>query len=42
MQTIDWIILSLTLITIVVYGTWQTRGSKNVEDYLKGGNTTPW
>lgn len=42
MQTIDWIILSLTLVTIVVYGTWQTRGSKNVEDYLKGGNTTPW
>ena len=42
MQTLDWIILIITLITIVAYGTWQTRGSKNVEDYLKGGNTSKW
>ena len=42
MQTIDWIVLSLTLFTIVLYGTWQTRGSKNVEDYIKGGNTAHW
>lgn len=42
MQTLDWIILIGTLFAIVVYGTYQTRGSKNVQDYLKGGNTTPW
>ncbi len=42
MQTIDWIVLSLTLFTIVLYGTWQTHGSKNVEDYIKGGNTAHW
>ncbi|HIC30482.1 MAG TPA: sodium:solute symporter [Flavobacteriaceae bacterium] len=42
MQTLDWIILIGTLLAIVVYGTYQTRGSKNVQDYLKGGNTTPW
>ncbi|TYB74335.1 sodium:solute symporter [Bizionia myxarmorum] len=42
MQTLDWIVLSLTLFTIVAYGTWQTRGSKNVQDYLKGGNTSKW
>ncbi len=42
MQTIDWIVLSLTLFTIVAYGTYQTRGSKNVQDYLKGGNTSKW
>jgi SSS family solute:Na+ symporter len=42
MQTIDWIVLIGTLLTIVIYGTYQTRGSKNVQDYLKGGNTSPW
>ncbi|PNQ72826.1 sodium:solute symporter [Hanstruepera neustonica] len=42
METLDWIILSLTLLAIVAYGTYQTRGSKNVQDYLKGGNTSKW
>ncbi|MFV0564462.1 MAG: sodium:solute symporter [Flavobacteriaceae bacterium] len=39
---IDWVVLSITLLAIVVYGTWQTRGSKNVKDYLKGGSTSKW
>ena len=39
---IDWVVLCVTLLAIVVYGTWQTRGSKNVQDYLKGGNTSKW
>ncbi|MCB0450921.1 MAG: sodium:solute symporter [Confluentibacter sp.] len=39
---IDWVVLCSTLLAIVVYGTWQTRGSKNVQDYLKGGNTSKW
>ena len=45
MQTlswIDWTVLSATLIAIVTYGTLQTRGSRNVQDYLKGGNTSKW
>lgn len=42
MQTLDWIVLLSTLLLIVAYGTWQTRGSKNVQDYLKGGNTSKW
>ncbi|WP_026755349.1 sodium:solute symporter [Sediminibacter sp. Hel_I_10] len=42
MQTLDWTILIGTLVLIVAYGTYQTRGSKNVQDYLKGGNTSPW
>ncbi|GAA4269492.1 sodium:solute symporter [Hyunsoonleella aestuarii] len=45
MQTldwIDWIVLLVTLLTIVGYGTWKTRGSKSVQDYVKGGNTTKW
>lgn len=42
MQTLDWIVLAGTLLTIVIYGTLKTRGSKNVDDYLKGGNTSKW
>lgn len=42
MQTLDWIVLIGTLLTIVIYGTYQTRGSKNVQDFLKGGNQSKW
>ncbi|WP_242086365.1 sodium:solute symporter [Aestuariivivens sediminis] len=39
---VDWIVLIITLLAIVIYGTWQTRGSKNVKDYLRGGNSSKW
>lgn len=42
LETLDWTILLVTLLTIVLYGTWKTRKSKNVQDYLKGGNTSKW
>ncbi|MEZ4803469.1 MAG: sodium:solute symporter [Gelidibacter sp.] len=42
MQTLDWIVLIGTLVTIVSYGTWKTRGSKNVQDYVRGGNESKW
>lgn len=42
MQLLDWIVLIGTLLAIVIYGTWKTRGSKNVQDYLKGGNEAKW
>nr|WP_315250308.1 sodium:solute symporter [uncultured Flavobacterium sp.] len=42
MQLFDWIVLIITLLFIVVYGAWKTRGSKNVEDYILGNNETPW
>jgi Na+/proline symporter len=42
MNTIDWLILFGTLTFIVLYGTWKTRGSKNIETYLKGDNTMKW
>ena len=35
MQQLDWIVLSVTLLFIVFYGVWKTKGSKNVEDYKK-------
>jgi solute:Na+ symporter, SSS family len=42
MQQIDWIVLSVTLLSIVIYGVWKTRGSQNVEDYILANNETPW
>jgi SSS family transporter len=42
MQTIDWIILIGTLIFIVTYGAWKTKGSKNVKDYILGNNEAQW
>lgn len=42
METIDWIVLAGTLSFIVGYGVWKTKGSKNVDDYVKGGNDAKW
>ncbi|VXB91498.1 Sodium/glucose cotransporter [Flavobacterium sp. 9R] len=42
MQIFDWIILLTTLLFIVIYGVWKTKGSKNVEDFILGNNETPW
>ncbi len=41
-HTVDWIVLSVALLFIVVYGTYVTRKNKNVADYIKGGNDTKW
>ncbi|MFC4097835.1 sodium:solute symporter [Euzebyella saccharophila] len=42
MGILDWIILSGTLLFIVAYGVWKTRGSNNVSDYVGGGKDAKW
>lgn len=42
LHAIDWIVLSVTLIFIVAYGTYVTRKNKNVQDYIKGGSDSKW
>ncbi|HEU5289229.1 MAG TPA: sodium:solute symporter [Cyclobacteriaceae bacterium] len=42
MNTLDWIVLFGTIVFIVLYGTWKTRGNKNIEGYLKGDNSMKW
>jgi SSS family transporter len=39
---IDWIVLAGTLVTIVAYGTWKTRGIHSVDTYLRGGRDIKW
>ena len=42
MQQLDWIVLSVTLLFIIFYGVYKTRGSKNVEEYILANKETPW
>ncbi|SFR48132.1 transporter, SSS family [Robiginitalea myxolifaciens] len=42
MGSLDWIILAGTLLFIVAYGVWKTRGSQSVEDYVQGGKKAKW
>ncbi len=42
MSILDWIVLLGTLIFIVAYGVWKTRGSKNIEGYLLGDKSMKW
>ena len=42
LHLVDWIILSVTLLFIVAYGTYVTRKNANVQDYIKGGNDSKW
>jgi len=42
MSLLDWVVLFGTLGFIVVYGIWKTRGSQNIESYLKGDNDAKW
>lgn len=42
MSWIDWLVLSVTLLVIVVYGAWKTRKNKDLEGYLRGDNSENW
>lgn len=42
LHTVDWLILSFTLLFIVSYGAYITRKNSSVSDFIKGGNDTKW
>ncbi len=42
MNTLDLIVLFGTLLFIVFYGVWKTRGQRDIEAYLLGGNSMKW
>lgn len=42
MGLIDWTILLSTLLFIVGYGIWKTRGAQNITDYVLGGKEANW
>lgn len=42
MKTIDWVVLLLTILFIVGYGTLKTRKTSTMEGFLKGDNQLKW
>ena len=42
MSITDCIILGITLLSIICYGTWKSRGTKNIEGYLLADRKMPW
>ncbi len=42
MSTLDYVVLLGTMLGIVAYGMWRTRGRRSLETYLKGEGHTPW
>lgn len=42
MNSIDWLVLSITICSIVLYGLWKSRGAKNIEGYLLADKELPW
>jgi len=42
MSNLDWFVLVGTLLFIVIYGIWKSRGSKNIEGYLLANKSMPW
>lgn len=42
MNYLDWAVLFGTIAFIVLYGTWKTRKTSTVENYLRADNTMKW
>lgn len=42
MSLADWVVLIGFLAFVVIYGTWKTRGKKNIREFLLADRTTPW
>src|SRR5205085_10438784 len=42
MNVLDWVVLLGTMLGIAAYGTWRTRHTTHLDDYLKGNRNTGW
>jgi SSS family transporter len=42
MSRIDWIILTITLCGIIIYGIYKSRTTKNLDGYFLSNRTLPW
>lgn len=42
MTTIDWIFLSLTLVSIIAFGLYKSTKDTNIDGYLLGNKSLPW
>lgn len=42
MNVIDWLVLGITLLSVVVYGLYKSRGTKNIDGFLLADKQLPW
>jgi Na+/proline symporter len=42
MSLTDWIVLGVTLLTIVIYGVWKSGANNNIDQFLMGNRSLPW
>ena len=42
MSLLDWIVLIVTLFSVIVYGIYKSRGQKNLESYFLNNRSLPW
>jgi len=42
MRVVDWIVLVASLVSIIAYGLYRSRGSNTVDRYLLAGKSMPW
>ncbi|MDP4797645.1 MAG: sodium:solute symporter [Crocinitomicaceae bacterium] len=42
MSSIDWIVLIVTLLTVIAYGVYKSKSEKTLDGYFKGSNTMGW
>ncbi len=42
MSPIDWIVMCSFLAFVAVYGIWKSKGTKDMDGYIRTGRTTPW
>lgn len=42
MRPLDWAVMVVSVVAIVAYGLWKSRGSTTTDEYLRAGKTMPW
>lgn len=42
LHPLDWLVLFASILFIVLYGVWKTRGSRNINSFIKGDNEAKW
>ena len=42
MSTLDWIVLSFTLLFVVLYGIYRSREKHTMDSFLLAGQSMPW
>lgn len=42
MRLLDWFVLAITLLSIVLYGTWKGRGSRDIKGFLLADRSMKW